>query len=125
MLLDARDILQVNGTIIAGLLILLTLSGVFDKVIEPAILANRTGFVMPNEAIAIQNDPQAREYGWRLMLKLIAGISVIPFAASAYVLLDEDVIKIKDEQKLKTAKGLTQLGIAMLAVNIGILVKGP
>jgi hypothetical protein len=86
--IDAKDLLQANATIIAGVLILLTLTGSFSSL-----------FGRPFDFIGV--------------LVVVAGTA--PFIASTVILLDEYQDKIR---YFRYARGFTYWGLIFLFATI-------
>src|SRR5881296_1861410 len=120
MPLQGRDILQLDGTVIAGILILLTLAGVFDKITVPALLVNATPFA-PFDQGALQKDPAYRDYAVKLLLKTTVAIALIPFVISAILVLAADS---DDRKDLRKPKMYAELGLGYLAINLVFLILG-
>lgn len=108
MAIDDRDIIQVDATVIAGLLVLFTITTISSP-IELSSKSSSPSTVKASVATVNHNLQSLFEL-LRLMVIVYSMVSIIPFAYSARVLIEINPLPNEEEhiKKMRSARHFTK-----------------
>lgn len=119
--------LQVNATVIAGVLILLTISGVTERVIDKAKIDALNELAKSSDKVSDWENAfidLIRDVYFRIVLKAVVAFIIVPFAISSLLLLRNQGHKLGEEIDQERARKWSIAGFLYMLGGAVVLIVG-